>query len=473
MDAIKTSDPELWQSFNDGEFAVNTSNRIPFTRIGVDQAMEHLNKLTKGQGGISGITSYPATLLKFCLTAPELARLAEGSERLVATTSTTAPAKHHQLSQSRIDRQERSVAQLKSVLAPCNLFQTEAGSESSDRKGRMFQLMSKEIISDEVQQSILATEETGMDAYETFVEERIIGSSNLWDKMTKVKQKTWMSAGKDIKLNTGTEVRTLKATTSLFARLLVIARSSRESVDLEEVIGMNEFAYTNKVLMAPDGSIHPSTDKSIVIKLLEDLVVNETCQTSAQSTEREEGSETCLVVEGMGVVQELMAVQNGKTCKELATSYIALIDSKARGYCQVRVIFDNYTKEASMKEQTRERRKGKARVTKSYIVQDSTGIKDKKTFLASSSTKDSLTLYLSHQLIRYSAVKVMTATRQEVGCEEFLCSLFSPCGVHSGEPEMLRYVCASYSEMNKGLTNCHQPREHGLNIYAMPMSRLI
>ena len=132
---------------------------------------------------------------------------------------------------------------------------------------------------------------------------------------------------------------TLKATTSLFARLLVIARSSRESVDLEEVIGMHEFAYTNKVLMAPDGSIHPSTDKSIVIKLLEDLVVNETCQTSAQSTEREEGSETCLVVEGMGVVQELMAVQNGKTCKELATSYIALIDLKARGYCQVRVIY--------------------------------------------------------------------------------------------------------------------------------------
>ena len=51
MDAIKISDPELWQSFNNGEFAVNTSNRIPFTRIGVDQAMEHLNKSTKGQEG--------------------------------------------------------------------------------------------------------------------------------------------------------------------------------------------------------------------------------------------------------------------------------------------------------------------------------------------------------------------------------------------------------------------------------------
>ena len=49
MDAINTSDPELWQSFNNGEFALNTSNRISFTRIGVDQAMEHLNKHTKAK----------------------------------------------------------------------------------------------------------------------------------------------------------------------------------------------------------------------------------------------------------------------------------------------------------------------------------------------------------------------------------------------------------------------------------------
>ena len=134
----------------------------------------------------------------------------------------------------------------------------------------MFKLMSKEIIPDEVQHSILEAEETGMEVHKTFVEERIIGSRNWWDKMTEVEQKTWMSAaGKYIKLNTGAAgVLPLKATTSLFARLLVTARSSRENVDLEEVIRMHEFAYTNKVIMAPDGSIHPSTDNSIVINLL-------------------------------------------------------------------------------------------------------------------------------------------------------------------------------------------------------------
>ena len=68
-----------------------------------------------------------------------------------------------------------------------------------------------------------------------------------------------MSAGKDITLNIVTEVLTLKATTSFFARLVVIDRSSQENVDLEEGIGIYDFAYTNTVLLPPDGSIHSST----------------------------------------------------------------------------------------------------------------------------------------------------------------------------------------------------------------------
>ncbi len=234
MDAIKVSDPEIWQSLSSGEFAVNTSNTVPFTRIGVDQAMEHLNKSTKGQGGISGIATSPATLLKFCLTAPELARLAEESERLVATNTSVTTPHHHGLSESKVTRQEKSIGRLKTVLAPCSIFQIDNVSDGSDYKGHMFNLMSKEIISDEIKESILATEESGSERYAKFVDERIIGNCNLWDRMTKVKHKTWTSAAKDIKLNTGTDVLEVKATTSLLARLLIVARSSRDSVNLEE-----------------------------------------------------------------------------------------------------------------------------------------------------------------------------------------------------------------------------------------------
>ena len=65
-----------------------------------------------------------------------------------------------------------------------------------------------------------------MEAHKTFVEERIIGRRYLWDNMTKVKQNTWMSNGKYIQLNTGTEVLTSKATTPLFARLLARTTTS-------------------------------------------------------------------------------------------------------------------------------------------------------------------------------------------------------------------------------------------------------
>ena len=91
--------------------------------------------------------------------------------------------------------------------------------------------------------------------------------------MTNVMQKTRASAGQDTTLNTRAVALTLKATTSLFVRLLVIARSSRENVDMEEMIGVHECSYMSKAIMAPDRSIHPSTDISIMIKLLDDLAV--------------------------------------------------------------------------------------------------------------------------------------------------------------------------------------------------------
>ena len=71
-----------------------------------------------------------------------------------------------------------------------------------------------------------------------------------------------------------------------------------------------------------------------------------------------EDEPSCLVVDGMAVLYELMAVKNFKDCKDLGASHIKLIDSKARGYHQVRVIFDNYTKVSSLKEGTRQLRRG-------------------------------------------------------------------------------------------------------------------
>jgi hypothetical protein len=425
MHEMKTTDSKIWQEFVKsfyGDFTVNTSNTVPFTRIAVDQAMEHLNKSTKGQGGISGITSNPKTLLKFCLTGPELARIAAETERLTSVSNnTTEHQQHHCLSKAKVRRQEKSIAQLKKVLAQCNIFNvsnSESDPLSDETGGPMFKLLSKEILPNNIKESILSTEQIGMNAHVKFVEDRLIGNENLWAKMTKVKLMSWTASAKEMKLKAGSEVLTLKATSSLFARMLVIARSSREDIDLKEVIGTHEFAYTNRVLMQPDGSVHPTTDKSTTIHMLENMTqtdVNTTQEGTAHNTNEDKDEGTCLVIDGMAVLNELMAVKNFKNCKDLGTSYVKLIESKARGYGQVRVIFDNYSNVSSLKEGTRERRRGKSKRTRSYIVEDSTSITDKVTFLASNDTKDSLTLYLAQQLINEStAENLVTVTRRNV-----------------------------------------------------------
>jgi hypothetical protein len=92
MYQLETSHPHIWNDLESGEFVVNT-NPIPFTSIGPDQAQEYLNKVHKGDGAISGITTDPQGLLKYCLSSPELARLAGETERMLNISKTRASSK--------------------------------------------------------------------------------------------------------------------------------------------------------------------------------------------------------------------------------------------------------------------------------------------------------------------------------------------------------------------------------------------
>jgi len=80
------------------------------------------------------------------------------------------------------------------------------------------------------------------------------------------------------------------------------------------------------MLLQPDGSTYPTTDKSTVIHLFESLVKTDGNATPELLCEDEP---SCLVVDGMAVLHELMAAKNLKDCKDLGVSYVMFIDSKA------------------------------------------------------------------------------------------------------------------------------------------------
>ena len=81
--------------------------------------------------------------------------------------------------------------------------------------------------------------------------------------MSKVKLLNRNTSSKEIKVQASTNVMTLKASTSLFARMLVVARSSRADINTKHVIGTHEFG----ALMQADGTLHPINDKGSVIHL--------------------------------------------------------------------------------------------------------------------------------------------------------------------------------------------------------------
>lgn len=408
MCRLQTTDPEIWQDFMAHEFTVNTSNQIPFTRIGIDHAQEHVNKNLKGQGAIGGITQSPATLLKFCMCAPELARIANETEAM-ADLKKQSKMDHHELNKSTTLRQEQAIKKLFDVLAPCGIF--KSGNTA------MVKLVTNEIVPKAVEESILSCELVGKSAMQKFVDERICGNTNLWDKMTKCKSFTWTSTTKEVKVQAKSDVLTLQATSGLMSRLLVVARSSRE-IDMEEVIGNYEFTTVNRTLMRPDGSVHPTLNKGSLITVLENLPVSpmEDCQDNliSDGAYGSTDAQLCLIVDGMAVVQELMAVKSFENGKALGKAYVELIDIKSRNYNSVRVIFDNYAVVGSLKESTRERRRGGKAQPKDYNVEDNTKIPELKVFLGSVATKDSLTLYLAQRLIDHSKMCMITATRKEV-----------------------------------------------------------
>ena len=207
MHSLRESDPEIWHEFSQGNFCVNKSD-VPFCSIGVDHAIEHINRMMKVKGGLSGITQKPATLTQFFLVAPELTHLVEEIDYL---GSLKAPkrTKHHELTPSRCSRQYLDVEKLHNVMSDCDPFCQE--------EDVLKNIVTQAVMPDDVTKDILHADEVGQQCYEKFVEQHVKGPTNIWEKMSKIKLLTWKSASKTCTLKLPSYVIELKNDRSLFA----------------------------------------------------------------------------------------------------------------------------------------------------------------------------------------------------------------------------------------------------------------
>jgi hypothetical protein len=94
---------------------------------------------------------------------------------------------------------------------------------------------------------------------------------------------------------------------------------------------------------------------------------------------------------------------------------VKYVDSLLRKYLYTggRIIFDNYAKTISIKDDIRYHASSAANQTE-ILVEDSTPIRNKSAFLTSNKTKDQLTIYLADKAVKYCNHPIVTATRKDV-----------------------------------------------------------
>jgi len=409
-------DRDMWKEFTNGIFAVKKTD-IEFTSIGVDHALEQENRKMKVLGGLTGITRKPTTLTHFFLVALELARLSTEAENMAGITK--AKRSHHpQTSATAIRRQENNIHLLRAVMEVSNPFKIETGD--------LMNFITKSIMPGEVACDILRRQSVGEEAYREFVSARITGDVNLWDRMTKIKLKTWTDAGKVVRMNVDNKALEIKENRSLFARMVIAART-RPDIDIHEAVGKYEFSNVSRALFASDGNELACQNKSSLMGLLEKLPVESAAQADGVGGIRRDSNEMVdilatgtmdttddfpepkkvLIMDGMAVLHETPFQHgNNATCSDLACAFLSVLGNRVQCYDVAHVIFDHYNTGVTIKQQTRDRRAANQPSDRQYMCTDSTPIKTRlNQFMQSRKTKHSLTIYLAQKTLDHFSGK--------------------------------------------------------------------
>ena len=187
MRKLETSDPATWKALEDGDFCV-TKSSIPFCSIGPDHGIEHENRTMKVIGGITGITQNDATLDKFFLIAPELARLVKEFGDLNSVSVKQQRTKHHDLVGATRSRVFCNAEKMQNIIM-------SQGNPFTDHQNDVVNLMTKAVMKDEVKENIINRDQIGQEAFEQFVNERINTNTKFfWDPMKKLSLKLFRNS---------------------------------------------------------------------------------------------------------------------------------------------------------------------------------------------------------------------------------------------------------------------------------------
>jgi len=384
---LQTTDPDLWKFLDEGNFAI-TKHDVPFTAIDPDHAIEQEHKKMKSKGGFIGITGNESALEKYFIIAPTLARVVEEFKDYAGVESREASSLHHELTGDKGTKLVQNAAKLVQVISKQgNPF------EESD----MFNLVTFAVTPSEVRQNIENRDQLGRESIEKFVLSRMVEKTvGFWDPQKKNNIAYFRDVGPVVKAKVKGQLMSIKQERNLLSRLLVVAKS-RPEFQVKDAIGEYEFDSTPPSNFQPDGSMIMLSGKSQVVQSVMNLPLPEDVNQPSEEDANGDTATPILIVDAMCIVNMVTKTDERFTAAHFAATFVEIIDSMSKPYKEIRVVFDQYLA-GSLKETTRDKRT-KKNTCIHYHVNDSTEIKNVKSFLAHIDTKAELTQYLADKLL--------------------------------------------------------------------------
>ncbi|KAJ8049223.1 hypothetical protein HOLleu_01865 [Holothuria leucospilota] len=385
---LQTTDPELWKFFEEENFII-TKHEIPFTGIDPDHAIEQEHRKIKAKGGFVELTGNETALAKYAIIAPSLARIVQEFKEYAGIQGRQPCTLHHETVGEKSTQMIKYAADVVDVI-------TKQGNPFM--QSDMFNLVTYAVTPAEVAKNIEDRDNLGREALEKFVSsiDMIEHTTGFWDSQKKNNITFFKDVGPVTKAKMKGQLVTVKQERRLLSQLLVVAKS-RPEFEVKDAIGEYEFSNTPPSNFHPDGSKIMLSGKSQRVRVIMDLPLPDNGQqpTSEDSTG---STKEILIIDAMCIVNMVTKSPNEKfRASDFATKFLDIIINLSSPYDEVRIVFDQYLL-GSLKETTRDKRTKKS-TSIHYHVNNSTEIRNVKSFLAHIKTKAELTEYLADKIL--------------------------------------------------------------------------
>ena len=263
MKTLEEKHPQSYVHLQNGGLVVRRCNDYNFNAVSTDQALEQtINRETKGQGGVIGLTLRKQALTRWLMTRHETAEFADALKTLCQDRSSKNRT-HEELQKSRIVRDEADVQKVVDIIN-----HNQNPFDLSTVPEKLTNIVIGQVASAEVQKSLIGFLNTGVQKQANFMTSRLLEtkSKNFWDAEPRFKLVTFVEIKKPVTVDPTKKM--IVSSEVLFRRLLAV--SKQRDVDLHSVMKY-ELSAVPPALFHDDGQMRKTT-KSELAKRIESTV---------------------------------------------------------------------------------------------------------------------------------------------------------------------------------------------------------